>query len=91
MTLEVQKMEVLRSSRFWLALAILIAGTVMAVLKVEGVLGKDVLLTAAGFLGGFGVAKTKGVLDKKSYLAGVSKPTEEAPPAEPPAEEGGDQ
>lgn len=52
-------MEVIKSSRFWLALVIIVAGVVMAIMKVEGISGKEVLLFGGGLLSGFGVAKSK--------------------------------
>ena len=52
-------MEVLKSSRFWLALAIIASGTIMAIYGVKGVEGGDVLSNALALMVGFGVAKTK--------------------------------
>jgi hypothetical protein len=82
-------MEVVKSSRFWLALAIIIAGTVMAILKVEGVEGKDVILGATGLLAGFGVAKSKKLGNgAPAEVAPVAEPAPEpAEPAEPPKED----
>jgi hypothetical protein len=52
-------MEVLNSSRFWIAALIIVAGTTMAIIGVAGVAGMDVITHGLAILAGFGVAKTK--------------------------------
>ncbi len=50
-------MDVIKSSRFWLALVILGGGFTLAFMKI--IPGSEILAAAVGILGGFGVAKTK--------------------------------
>lgn len=48
-------MEVIKSSRFWLALIIILGAFVLAVLKL--ISGSEAIAATVGILGGFGVAK----------------------------------
>lgn len=51
-------MDVIKSSRFWLALVVILGAIVLAVLKL--ITGGEAVATALGVLGGFGVAKAGG-------------------------------
>ncbi len=89
--------EVIKSSRFWIAIVICISCLTLAVLKI--VTGDMAIGTMMGILAGFGVGKTWGngnpavnvVIEKGAGLADVSvKPAEEpVKPAEEPTTPGG--
>lgn len=51
-------MDVIKSSRFWISLAIVAAVTALACLK--AISGGEAVASMLGLLGGFGVAKSGG-------------------------------